>query len=139
MRLRLAVSLSLSLAAGVLGSACSTTTAGADAAPGSAGLEGGPDVTDVTDATATDAGLDAAADARAACCPPDPTRSGCMSLGGSATWDGGCPPRTCDFFCSTNWRLEDDPAGCPTWRWDLRAPLPDETSACFKKLDAATD
>jgi hypothetical protein len=115
--------------------ACATSSPGADAS------------TDVPDGSSPDgsSAIDAAPDAKDAkdggpfCCPPDPNPSGCMALGGVGTgFDGGCG-RTCDFFCSTNWRIENDSSGCPTWKWDTRAPLPDENGSCFKKLDAGTD
>jgi len=69
------------------------------------------------------------------CCPPDPTMTGCMYLGGAAP--GGCYI-LCDFFCSTNWRIENDSHGCPGWSYDLRAPLPGETPLCFPQPDAGS-
>ena len=51
------------------------------------------------------------------CCPPDPTVTGCMHLGG-ASEGGGCY-LTCDFWCSSNWRIENDPHGCPAWHYDF--------------------
>jgi len=70
---------------------------------------------------------------RRGCCLPDPTMSSCMDLGGYSPQ--GCGS-TCDFFCSTNWRIEDDSHGCPTWRWDLRASRPGEDLLCFPRPDA---
>jgi hypothetical protein len=67
----------------------------------------------------------------AVCCPIDPTQSGCMHLGGASTDNGGSCVQTCDFFCSTNWRVEKDSSGCDTWRWDTRQPLPGENASCF--------
>jgi hypothetical protein len=26
-----------------------------------------------------------------------------------------------DFWCSSNWRIELDPQGCPVWRYDYSA------------------
>jgi hypothetical protein len=69
---------------------------------------------------------------RNGCCPPDPTMSGCTHLGGYSP--GGCR-ETCDFFCSTNWRIERDTHGCSTWRYDTRAPQPGENQACLPALD----
>lgn len=66
-------------------------------------------------------------DGGGACCPRDPAPSGCMNLGGSSK--DGCS-KTCDFFCSENWRVEKDDAGCEVWRYDTRAPKPGETSTC---------
>ncbi|HEY4186542.1 MAG TPA: hypothetical protein VGP07_15805 [Polyangia bacterium] len=70
------------------------------------------------------------------CCAPDPMVNGCMNLGGYNPL--GCLV-TCDFYCSTNWRLEDDDHGCPVWRYDTRAPLPGESLSCFPALDAGSD
>jgi hypothetical protein len=56
-----------------------------------------------------------------------------MDVGGYSTH--GCSV-TCDFFCSTNWRIENDSHGCPTWRYDTRAPTSDEGPGCFPRLDA---
>jgi hypothetical protein len=81
------------------------------------------------------AGSDGAGDgstAPAGCCPPDPTLSGCMHLGGYS--DGACG-QTCDFWFSTNWRLESDSHGCPIWRWDTRAPQANESPTCQPTLD----
>jgi hypothetical protein len=71
------------------------------------------------------------------CCAPDQTQSGCMDLGGSAM-EGGCF-KSCDFWCSTNWRIEKDQKGCDVWRYDMRAPGPEETSLCGPKPDAGMD
>ena len=55
------------------------------------------------------------------CCPPDPTHNnGCMHLGGAS--QGGMCWETCDFWCSTNWRIEPDAQGCPEWRYDSNGP-----------------
>ena len=70
------------------------------------------------------------------CCPPDAELGSCMHLGGYSP--GGCG-RTCDFYCSTNWRIENDANNCPVWKYDTRAPLPSETQLCFPTPDAATD
>ena len=42
-----------------------------------------------------------------------------MYLGGGT--EGAPCTRTSDFWCSTNWRIENDAFGCPTWRYDVRA------------------
>jgi hypothetical protein len=39
-----------------------------------------------------------------------------MQLGGSSA----CV-ESCDFWCSTNWRVEKDDAGCEVWRYDMIA------------------
>ena len=70
------------------------------------------------------------------CCPPDSTMSSCMHLGGYSP--GGCSA-TCDFFCSTNWRMETDTHGCSGWRYDTRSPLPGENLACFPVPDGGAD
>ncbi len=70
------------------------------------------------------------------CCPPDPVMSSCMALGGYSPQ--GCG-RTCDFFCSTNWRIEDDSHGCPTWRYDTRSPGPGENLACLPTPGSGSD
>jgi len=70
------------------------------------------------------------------CCPPDPMVSGCTHLGGYSP--GGCP-KTCDFFCSTNWRVEKDAHGCSLWRYDTRAPKPGENLACMPAPDAGAE
>ena len=51
------------------------------------------------------------------CCPPDRTMSGCMHLGGQS--QGGECWLTCDFFCSSNWRIEHDSQGCSVWHYDF--------------------
>lgn len=63
------------------------------------------------------------------CCPPDPTPSGCMQLGGAKAANG-CSA-ACDFWCSTNWRIEQDDKGCGIWRFDTRAPAAGENSSCL--------
>jgi hypothetical protein len=67
------------------------------------------------------------------CCPPDETTAGCMHLGGTNRGDNSCNT-SCDFFCSTHWRLETNEDGCAEWRYDLRSPTADENASCFKKL-----
>src|SRR5262245_8501219 len=67
------------------------------------------------------------------CCPPDPMVTTCMALGGYSP--GGCA-KTCDFYCSTNWRMETDEHSCPIWRYDIRTPQPGENQACMRALDA---
>ena len=67
------------------------------------------------------------------CCRPDPSMNSCMVLGGYSPQ--GCAV-TCDFFCSTNWRIETDSHGCRVWRYDTRSPLPGENLACFPQPDA---
>jgi hypothetical protein len=39
-----------------------------------------------------------------------------MHLGGQA-YNGACF-ETCDFWGSSNWRIETDAHGCPYWRYD---------------------
>jgi hypothetical protein len=31
---------------------------------------------------------------------------------------GGACYLTCDFWCSSNWRIQQDSPGCPVWRYD---------------------
>jgi hypothetical protein len=64
----------------------------------------------------------------ATCCPRDQALSGCMSLGGSST--NGCG-KSCDFFCSTNWRVETNADGCEVWRYDVRQPAAGENAQCL--------
>jgi hypothetical protein len=71
----------------------------------------------------------------ARCCPRDTMMSGCMHLGGVD--QSGCSV-TCDFFCSTNWRVEVDEYGCERWAYDIRKPAPGETPACLPAHDAGT-
>lgn len=86
----------------------------------------------VSDATsATDAGASSANAEAGVCCPRDTTMSGCMHLGGAAK-NRGCG-ESCDFWCSTNWRVEKDESGCELWRYDMRQPRPDEDSTCLPK------
>ena len=94
------------------------------AACGSSGtvLESGAD-TGAPPAPGADGG-----DAAASCCPPAKSLSGSMYLGGKN--ETGCF-KTNDFFCSTNWRIEKDSAGCDVWRYDARAPGPGENAQCF--------
>jgi hypothetical protein len=51
-----------------------------------------------------------------------------MALGGYGPQ--GCYI-ACDFWCSTNWRVEPDAHGCPAWRYDFRSPAPGEDPNCF--------
>jgi hypothetical protein len=85
-------------------------------------------------ASATDGGADAVADAPSdapdaapACCPRSPQPAGCMDLGGARP-DVGCL-QACDFWCSTNWRVETDDAGCELWRYDVVYPT--DGGTCF--------
>ncbi|MBX3190190.1 MAG: hypothetical protein KF819_24395 [Labilithrix sp.] len=73
------------------------------------------------------------------CCPPSPSMSGSMYLGGAAS-EGRCF-RTHDFWCSQNWRVEKDAKGCDQWRYDMRAPREDESPQCQRKVtsDAGAD
>lgn len=83
-------------------------SAGGGAGGSSVGVGGGPGI----------GGRDGGAGGDAPfCCPPDPTMSGCMHLGGQSD-SGGCW-LTCDFFCSSNWRIEPDSHGCPVWHYDF--------------------
>jgi hypothetical protein len=71
---------------------------------------------------ADDARGDVASDAPEAseaptCCPRDPQISSCMNIGG-APMLGECH-QTCDFRCSTNWRVDTDAHGCEYWRYDV--------------------
>src|SRR5438132_12679474 len=70
----------------------------------------------------------------AACCPRDPVPNGCMNLGGSTI--GGQCTKACDFFCSTNWQVVVDEAGCEEWTYGHREPLPGENAACQPVFDA---
>jgi len=66
------------------------------------------------------------------CCEPGPgPGSSCQDLGGSNK--NGCFV-VCDFWCSTNWRLELDDQGCPGWRMAYRMPAPGENMLCFPDL-----
>lgn len=69
-----------------------------------------------------------ASDGGPACCPIDTSPTGCTNLGGANRH--GCYV-TCDFYCSTNWRVEPDDRGCPLWKYDVRKPKPGETDTCF--------
>jgi len=62
------------------------------------------------------------------CCPRDVELSGCMRLGGSGTCG-----ETCDFWCSENWRVEDDSQGCEKWVYDVRAPRSGENVSCMRE------
>jgi hypothetical protein len=96
--------------------------------PSTTSSESGSDAADDVRAAA-DTGSDAAVDGGSGrCCPRDEATSGCTYLGGPAA--SGCF-RSCDFYCSTNWRVELDEAGCEVWRWDIRGPAPGEDDRCF--------
>jgi hypothetical protein len=81
-----------------------------------------------------DGDADAGGDAPA-CCPPDPgpVFGGCVHLGGMNRYQ--CHA-VCDFWCSTNWRIERDEGGCEVWRMDYRKPAPGENDLCFPGGDA---
>jgi hypothetical protein len=72
------------------------------------------------------------------CCPPDPDPSlggtatiiGQARLGGARIGFNMCGPGY-DFFCTTNWRLEPDQYGCPTWHSDF-----DHSGNCITGFDA---
>jgi hypothetical protein len=98
---------------------------------GAAGGAGGGTGGAAGGAGGTDAGADGPDEN--GCCPPDPVMSGCTHLGGYSA-NGRCDA-ACDFFCSTNWRIENDAHGCPEWRYDLRQPMPGETPYCFPLPD----
>jgi hypothetical protein len=72
-------------------------------------------------------------DSGATCCPRSASVSGCMDLGGAS--QDGCGT-TCEFWCSTNWRVETDALGCEVWRYDTRAPHPEENVQCETEPDA---
>jgi hypothetical protein len=65
------------------------------------------------------------------CCPISSGVGASMNLGGSES----CVT-THDFWCSTNWRKETDQKGCPVWRYDVRAPAPDENAMCQPQRDS---
>ncbi len=115
----------LTLAALVVAVAACTSSSG-----GGTAADGGIDA--ATDAS-VDAPTDAPADTSAECCPRSPQTSGCMDLGGVRP-DVGCL-QTCDFWCSTNWRVEKDAYGCEVWRYDV--VYPDGGGSCF--ADAGSD
>ncbi len=71
----------------------------------------------------------------AQCCPRDQTTSGCMHLGGANQNAHSCD-LTCDFWCSTNWRVVNDAQGCETWTFDHRQPAPGEDPQCMVRPDA---
>ena len=56
-------------------------------------------------------------------------------MGGTNENDGASCARTCDFFCSQNWRIEKDANGCDEWKFDVRQPAPGEGPQC-NPLDA---
>jgi hypothetical protein len=66
------------------------------------------------------------------CCPRSTIIQGCMRLGGV---NMGCG-FTCDFWCSTNWRVEIDQYGCEFWARDYRKPAPGEDAQCLPASDA---
>jgi hypothetical protein len=70
------------------------------------------------------------------CCPRDTVVSGCTHLGGVNEF--GCAA-TCDFWCSTNWRVEIDTFGCERWAMDYRKPGPGENMVCLPQADAGED
>jgi hypothetical protein len=82
-------------------------------------------------AGSSDAGL--TSPEAAYCCPRDTVMSGCMRLGGVDEF--GCLA-VCDFWCSTNWRVEVDQYGCERWVWDHRMPAPGEDMECLPLRDA---
>jgi hypothetical protein len=51
-----------------------------------------------------------------------------MQMGGPEV-DGMCI-ETCDFWCSTNWRIETPESGCETWVYDTREPTEGEDDLC---------
>ena len=67
------------------------------------------------------------------CCPRDTVLSGCMHLGGVD--EIGCLA-ICDFWCSTDWRVETDKYGCERWEMDYRMPAPGENMECVPEGDA---
>jgi hypothetical protein len=105
--------------------------------------DAGFDVDERADATIIDA--EAGAESRdeagtdgPRCCPRDPTMGFgvCSNLGGANRF--GCFA-TCDFWCSTNWRVEVDDQGCEFWAMDYRQPKPGENRMCFPDNDARAD
>ena len=64
----------------------------------------------------------------AKCCPRDPMISGCVNLGGQKL--GASCEKACDFYCATNWRVEQDTLGCEVWRYDVRQPVAGEDRLC---------
>lgn len=78
--------------------------------------------------TETSADAPTAETGPAQCCPLDSAPSSCMNLGGPA-YDGQCV-QTCDFWCSTNWRVEEY-NGCDRWVYGTRSPEPGETEYCM--------
>ena len=69
------------------------------------------------------------------CCPRDEEMSACMHLGGVDQL--GCL-EVCDFWCSTNWRVETDKYGCERWEMDYRMPAPGENAQCLPDADGGT-
>jgi hypothetical protein len=72
----------------------------------------------------------------AGCCMPSNAPAASMSLGGKS--DEVCV-ESHDFWCTTNWRLEKDDAGCAVWRYDTVAPGPGQTAQCQPVPDAGVD
>ncbi|HET6284522.1 MAG TPA: hypothetical protein VFH73_26435 [Polyangia bacterium] len=85
-----------------------------------------------------DGGTDGRAADGAQCCPRSTAIAGCMHLGGTNTSPLSCL-LTCDFFCSTNWRVETDQQGCEYWRYDRRQPAPGENAQCIVPPDAGNN
>lgn len=82
-----------------------------------------------------DTGSDTASDT-VECCPIDEEPSGCMFMGGDKWSEDACE-LTCDFWCSTNWRVEVSASGCPGWDYDMREPREGEDEDClFMESDA---
>jgi hypothetical protein len=127
------------LVAGVGCGAASSIAAEGGAPDAAVTAEHPPDSSDGPRETAdADASEDApdgadAADGGPACCPIDTSHSGCTNLGGADRH--GCYI-TCDFYCSTNWRVETDDGGCPLWKYDIRKPNPGENDLCWTDFDA---
>jgi hypothetical protein len=67
------------------------------------------------------------------CCPRDTAMAGCLYIGGVN--NSGCYLH-CDFWCSTNWRVEIDMWGCERWAYDYRPPAPGENMQCLPETDA---
>jgi hypothetical protein len=87
-------------------------------------------VTGAVDASAEageDVGAPEGGDGSPHCCPIGDV-GGCKQLGGEGQ-DDACAP-SCDFYCTVNWRVERDPAGCDVWLYDTRAPAPGEDKYC---------
>jgi len=63
-----------------------------------------------------------------------------MNLGGSRNNNASCAT-ACDFFCTSNWRVEKDENGCEVWRYDVREPPPENAVDCpgARPKDAGSD